>query len=624
MRNIIVVLILAVFLTLIFTFPLIFRLNTAIPGFYSTDEPYGTLWSFWWFQYSHSHHINAYFCPVMASPFGLDLTLAPTYPVADSINKLLSVYLGEIAAYNLDILISFVLAAIFMYLLVYKLTSNKLASFFSAIIFSFCPYHVARAWQHPGLAQIQWFLLYILSLCNLRERATKKNIILCAAGFSLIALFNYYYAYFAFIVMLTFAVFVFATDKKIAFGDNLNVRFSVVRKVLYTFLHHKKGSLKTIRAIFISLAGSFLLLSPIILPIIKKALFVPKTKDLVAGGYLRNFLDLFEQSAKPLSYFLPATVHPVFGKFTENFVGTRFYGMSLTEHTLYLGWVPLLLALYAFNIWRKNKKLRFTNYGLRITEHDNFYIGFFIFLAIVAWFFSQPPWWQIGPLKIYMPSFFMYKILPMFRAYCRFGVIVMLAVSVLAGFGIKFILGRFKNQKIRIVVTSLFCGLVLFEFWNWPPYKVIDVSSVPAVYYWLKRQPGTFIIAEYPLDADSPNEMYRFYQTVHEKKIINGTIPGTYANKVAQVIRKLSQPQTTGILKWMGVEYVLVHRQGYTSTGLVDDSEELNKIPVKPGLKLIKSFSSQECRRKDIMCVQKSGPIDVYEVTASPIEPEVK
>jgi len=29
-------------------------------------------------------------------------------------------------------------------------------------------------------------------------------------------------------------------NKKIAFGDNLNVRFSAVRKVFYTFLHHKK------------------------------------------------------------------------------------------------------------------------------------------------------------------------------------------------------------------------------------------------------------------------------------------------------------------------------------------------------------------------------------------------
>jgi len=641
MRHIIVILLLSIFLTLIFTFPLILKFSTSIPGFHSTDEPYGTLWNFWWLKFSHFHHINAYFCSTIASPFSLDLSQSPMYPVSDFINRYLTIGFGEIVAYNLEILASFVLTAIFMYLLTYSLTANRLAALFSCIIFSFCPYHIVRAWQHPSLAQIQWFPLYILSLYKLKKEATVRNIAFCVISFSLVTLFNYYYAYFSFIVMFAFAVFIFAADKKIAFGDNLNVRFSVVRpflkgweslsfrirKVLYTFLHHKKGSLKIIKSIFISMGITFLLLSPIILPIFKKAFFTPKTEELVAGGYLRQFSDLFEQSAKPLSYFLPPTVHPVFGKFTEQFIGSSLYGMSFTEHTLYLGWIPLILAFIAFKGWRKRRKeinkIGTVPFG-ESPYRDNFYIGFFIFLAIVAWIFSQPPWWKIGPLKIYMPSFFMYKILPMFRAYCRFGVIVMLAVSVLAGFGLKFILERLKSRKVRIAVTSLFCSLVLFEFWNWPPYKVIDVSNVPAVYYWLKEQPGTFAIAEYPLDADSTNEMYKFYQTVHEKKIINGTIPGTYANKFAQAIRRLSQPETAGALKWMGVEYALVHWQGYKDTGLVDDSEELNKIPQNPGLKFIKSFSSQECPHKDRMCVQRTSPIDVYEVIAPPIEPVVK
>ena len=69
-------------------------------------------------------------------------------------------------------------------------------------------------------------------------------------------------------------------------------------------------------------------------------------------------------------------------------------------------------------------------------------------------------------------------------------------------------------------------------------------------------------------------------------------------------------------LGWMGVEYALVHWQGYKDTGLVDDSEELNKIPQNPGLKFIKSFAAQECPHKDRMCVQKTGQIDVYEVQA--------
>ncbi len=74
----------------------------------------------------------------------------------------------------------------------------------------------------------------------------------------------------------------------------------------------------------------------------------------------------------------------------------------------------------------------------------------------------------------------------------------------------------------------------------------------------------------------------------------------------------------------MGVKYVLVHRQDYMDTGLVDDTEELNKIPQNSGLKFIKTFPTQECPQKDIMCVQRTGPIDVYKVVSSPIKPEVE
>ncbi|MDI6606543.1 MAG: hypothetical protein QME65_05340, partial [Candidatus Omnitrophota bacterium] len=215
-------------------------------------------------------------------------------------------------------------------------------------------------------------------------------------------------------------------------------------------------------------------------------------------------------------------------------------------------------------------------------------------------------------------------LLPMFRAYARFGIVVMLAVAVLAGFGLKFILDKFRSQKSKVAITALCCGLVLFEFWNWPPYKVIDVSRVPEVYYWLKERPADFTIAEYPLDAIAPDQMYRFYQTVHGKKIINDTVPGTAANNLARSITELSHLRTAGILKWMQAKYVLVHRDRYLHTGLIKDKEEFDKISQNKGLKMIKSFPAQGCPQKDIMCVQKSGPVDVYEVAASPIEPEVK
>jgi hypothetical protein len=211
----------------------------------------------------------------------------------------------------------------------------------------------------------------------------------------------------------------------------------------------------------------------------------------------------------------------------------------------------------------------------------------------------------------------------MFRAYCRFGIVLMLAVAVLAGFGFKFFLERFKSRNTKFAVTALFCGLVLFEFWNWPPYKVIDLSKVPAVYYWLKEQPKDVVIAEYPLDYDSPNELYKFFQTVHERKIINGTIPGTYANKVAQEIRRLSAPRTASILKWMGVKYAVVHKDDYLKTDLIEDKEDMEGIRRNPGLKFVKSLPPQECPDPKLMCVQKTGQIDVYEIVASPLSPNL-
>lgn len=584
MKRTAMIFLLFIFLTTIFTFPLILQFNTSIPGFHSTDESFGILWNFWWLNYSYLHRLQEYFSPFIASPFGLNLAQSPIYPVGDFINKLLAIGFGDIVAYNLQVLMSFILAAIFIYYLVYSLTTNKLVSIFSAIIYSFCPYHSVRVWQHLSLAQIQWLPLYILALFKLKEKTTLKNIIFVAFSFCLIVFFNYYYAYFALIITFVFAIFILVFDKK--------------------------ERLRIIKSTLISMTVALLILMPVIFPILKTALFTQKIEDLIVSGYLRPFKDLFEQSARPLSYILPVTVHPIFGKFTERFIGSSLYGVSLTEHALYLGWTPLILAFVAFRRWRGRR--------------ENLYIGFFVFMAIVAWFFSQSPWWKIGPIKIYMPSFFLYKILPMFRAYCRFGIVVMLAVAVLAGFGLKFILEKFKSQKTKIAITFLFCGLVLFEFWNWPPYKVIGVSIVPTVYSWIKEQPGDFAIAEYPLDVNGPNEMSKFYQTKHEKKIINGTIPGTYANKVAKTITKLSDLHIVRVLKWMGVKYVLVHRQDYLETELIEEIEELNKIPKNLGLKIVKSFPAQQCPQRNIICTQDTGPIDVYEVVAEPIKPGVE
>ncbi|MDO8748124.1 MAG: hypothetical protein Q7J72_03285 [Candidatus Omnitrophota bacterium] len=594
--GLIAITILFVVLTFAMTYPLFFTVNKSIAGFASTDEP--SVWYFWWLKYAHTNNINHGDCRYISYPFGQDYAvLDQLYPLWSGFKRVMAITTNQCFAYNSEVILSFILSGLCMYGLMRFISGNFRVAVFSGIIYAFSPYHFARAWQHIGLTHIQWIPLYVYALLKMKKDVNLRTTIFLSLALFLVASFDYYYLYFMLLVTVFFWMYCLIADKK----------------------NSKKLTLRIILSM--ALTGSVMAI--ILWPFIKTRVLAPQAKAVSVWSLRRPFEDLFSQSARPLSYLLPSPEHPFLGGLAKGFVGTDIYGMSLTEHALYLGWVPLVLAFVAFRRWSRNRKKLTTSREPQITDKKGFYIGFFVFLAVMAWFFSQPPWWNIFGFKLYMPSFFLYKILPMFRAYCRFGIVVMLAVAVLAGFGLNFILERFKSQKTKLALTALFCGLVLFEFWNWPPYKVIDLSKVPAVYYWLKEQPQVEVIAEYPLDADSPNELFKFFQTVHEKKIINGTIPGTYANKVAQTIRKLSEYDTVKTLKWMGVKYVLVHKDDYLKTDLVEDREDMERIPQNQGLKFVKSFPPQECSRKGVMCIQATGQIDVYEIVAPALEPNI-
>lgn len=597
MKKNLAVIIVFILLVAVMTFPLLINIHKSIPGFFSTDESFGALWDSWRIKFSFTHKLSFNHVSVIAHPFGSNM-YQPGFIsyLWMSLLYFLSILTTPALTFNLQIFFNLFFNGILTYLLVYHLTKNKVSGIFSGIIFAFCPYQFVRIWQHLGLSYNEFIVFSLYAIILLRENYNRRHSVLFFFSLLLLFSFDFSIMFFGFIVLCVF------------------IAYSVVYRLINRKLYPKTTDLSYIKkAVFTAMLTIPLLFFQFFSLIKKIFIFSSLNAPSAHNLYRRPFNDLFEQSARPLSYFLPSSSHPVFGKFTEQFVGTKLYGVSFTEHALYLGWIPLLFAFLTFQRWKKNRKFQaqeLANSGV----NDDFYISFFILLAIVAWFFSQPPWWELGPVKIYMPSFFMYKILPMYRAYCRFGIVVMLAVAVLAGYGLKFVLEGLKSKNAKSTMAILFCGLVLFEFWNYPPFKVIDISKVPSVYYWLKEQPKGIVIAEYPLDSGSPNEMYKFYQITHEKRIINGTIPGTYANKFAQDIIKLSDPKTEIILKSMGVTYVLIHHEGYLNTELTEDKEELKRIPTNPSLKFIKSYPEQDCPQQNLMCVAKAGPIDVYEV----------
>ncbi len=584
-------------LTLIVTYPLILNFNNHIPGFQSTSEPYSLVWNNWRIANALEEGTPLMKTNLISHPFGYNFREHGTgteYYLRLGFRILLTKVFGPVGAYNIQIMLNFLLTALFTYLLVVYLTKSRAAGILSAIIFSFSPQHFVRSWQHIGLTYFQWIPLMLLACIYLKEKRNKISFFLFLLSLIFLYSFDYTIAYLGLISLVCFMLYNFIKTKK------KDARIQLQDKL--------KFSGKVLAAVIIA----FLILAPQFFPIFKNYSKKTQLQPSIFNSYRRSFDDLFTQSARPFSYFLPPVFHPLLGDITSKFVGSSLYGLSTTEHTLYLGFIGLILAFFSFKKYKNRKE---KSNQAKDRKRDNFYYIFFIMLLIISYLFSQPPWWRIGAIKIYMPSFFMYKILPMFRAYCRFGILVIFAVAVLAGYYLKFTLSNISKRSHRILILSVICTLVLFEFWTWPPYKVIDFSRAPAVYQWLSQKKEDFAIAEYPLYVDNPHEIYKFYQITHKKPIINITIPGTYPNELAKKLTDISDYQTASMLKLMGVKYIIVHKQKYLQSELVDKIKQIEEIKNNKGLVFVKSFQPQSCP-EGVMCAYKTGAIDVYEVIA--------
>lgn len=555
--------------TSLFFYPVIARITRLIPAFYSTDEPYGVVWGFWWLKYSWLNGLSDKYTQLIAYPEGMKLFSPSFFPLWGLFAKWLGVLAGEIFAYNILMLSTFLIAGLSMFLLSLYLTRNSAVSIFCGLIYAFCPYHSVRAWQHFGTAQIQWMPLYLLFLFRLKNSRDYLSAALLALFLALNYYYDVHYAYFLFFATVLFFVLTLGSAQKKA------------EKIRFTWL------------LIASAVCAVLLILPAFLPFLKKAMEMARASANAYSLSKRPFEDLFSQSARPLSFFLPFTEQPLYGWITRFFVGSGLWGESLTEHNVFLGFIPLGLLFFALRK-RKGVIAYYAHKGVDI----GFAFNFFILLCCLCFFFSQPPWWNIFGFKLYMPSFFLYRIFPVVRAYGRFAILLMLGVAVLAAFGFEFFLEGLRTKKAKLTALIIMPLLVLFEFSYMPAQHTLDLGEYPKAYDWLRNSSPAAVIAEYPLDIEGPGEVYKFYQTKHNHPIINGAFPGTPAHNRLITLAKLSSTATADSLRRIGVGFVFVHLDEYEKSGLSQEIEEARNARANKGLKFMDSI----------------GNIDIYEV----------
>lgn len=599
-------------LILIATYPLIFRMRNYLYGL--GGDSLGAVHGFWWFKYAYP--ISPRLIPIIAFPFGIDYSYAPPLSAGVFFGRWLSIFVNEIFAYNSILLLTFLLSTVTMYFLVHYFTSNKMASLVTSLIYAFCPYHFVHTSCHLNLANIQWMPLYVLTLFYLDEKRTYGNALLCASVFSLNLFFNHEYGYFMTVFTGAFILW--------------RVWYGWRGRKLSSYQAIKQSSdqgsrMHSFKVVLVAVVVAVAIILPYTYSMLKTALFVPKTEFLISRGYVRPFQDLTSNSARPLGYLLPSQDNPFFGRFTKRFIKNPFYGGHPTEHTLYLGWVGIVLSVVAIRNWRRKSKLvnkltsRQVNKLTRkqvdkltskqvdplLVTRCQKGVSFFLFAGLVALIFSHSPYTEIGPFRILFPSYFMYKIAPMFRVYARFGIVVMLCVSVLAGIGLASILQKIRDTKKRRFFLTLVFLLIFIEFAPTLPAPMVNAVDPPPVYEWLTKQEGDFIIVEYPIETDYE---YLFWQRIHQKRMVNGALPGTYADEVRKEIVDILKPETPGILKYLGARYVIFHSDKYLKSEDVPVIGEVPDVSKQKGLRLIKTF--KETR--------------VYEVVAAPQKPKTR
>jgi len=368
-------------------------------------------------------------------------------PLTDLPGRWLTWLIGPVAAYNFLVLITFPLAAAAAYLLARYALDSHAGALVAGLAYAFLPFHVMQAGGHPHIAQTQWLPLYLLALwrCVDQPNPLRATVLLLAAAAAALADF-----YGGFIIAVVSPVAL------LAWGMGSPKR-----------LDHRARRVTITALVLIAAALAGLGIVGCLVP---EVMTRPS-----ATAFPRS--ELFDWSARWWSYLVPPADHPLWGSAVQAFWLRRGIGVGLLEHQqVSLGLSLIALAIVA--LW-----LRFrgdsSTMGLRAAPALSV-------VAAVALLCSLSPERTVLSFTFLRPSAFLYEVAPMFRGYARFGVVVGLMTSLLAGAGVA---ALWRSRGPARLAAAALLGIAAIEYAPFPPWRSRDVLPT-AAHRFLSDEPG--------------------------------------------------------------------------------------------------------------------------------------
>jgi len=534
------VLVLDVLLTVILTWPVSCNMNEMLAG--HSSDPYHNLWVNWWTEKVLTEGQSLYYTDYLFYPYGVSLIFHSFSHANTALSLALAPLVGRFAAHNAVVLLAYALSGFGMYLLVSYLSGCRPAAFVAGLVFALNPYHISES-DHPILVTTQWIPLFVLAFVRmLREPGARRvaQLFLAVLWFLMTALSSWH--------LMTMLI------------------GWMVLYLLYSLVFERAGLVEGAgRSLVMFIVVSGLLLVPFLWPIVREQLTADTTFVAVdVGEGLGNDL---------LAFFLPNRWHPFFSSlFSDTYEHIGF----TSRRSAYLGFVPLALAVGGMATARRKSRFWLLS-GLVI---------FVLSLGATVVFCGKPLHTSTLPWAV--------PIIGVLRHPFRLNVLLFLSLSVLVGFGGRWLFGRLARRgrlPVYLAVALTIC-FVLFEYLTFPfPHTIPSYSPFIGQ---LAQEEGDFAVVDLPMGRKWA-KYHMFYQMIHGKKIADGHISRTPDNAYDFVdASPLLGPLHAGtapdldandireqfaVLAEQGVRYIIVHKELVGAGEMEDWREWLADFP---------------------------------------------
>lgn len=534
-------------LSMLFTRPVAAHATDSVAG-QPGDNLY-FVWLFDWFERAvFELHQSPLFDPWLNFPDGWSLASTQLPQAMVVLGLPVSVLAGPVAAYNFAALASFFLSGLVVYFYFRRWTGATLPALLAGTLFGFAPYRQAHFLiGHLDMLGTFWPALYLLTLvdvCLGKGRHLWAAAALCLSLFGT-GLTSPYYLY-ACLLLTPVIVIAFAL------GGHL--------------------SLRTARRAWRTLAVGGVLSIPLLVVAIWPYLELARSGTI--GDRSREYV--WTYSASPTDYIIPSTI----GMLWAPWVSTHFDRDLWVEGTLYLGAVGGGLAILAL---ARRRRLGQRGSQLAIAALAVGAVAFVLSLGTDLQWLSHTvrlpvpefarAWRPQDTMHIPLPGRLLFEYMPLYssmRVPMRFGLFVILAVSLLAGLGAGQIAALVRHSLLRAVAVCLLILLVVVDFVpNRMP--VFEVRPRP-VDLWLRDRPGDGAVAQFPFSLQE-NQYHVYYTSIHRKPFLGGmfnAFPPPQYQRLRPIMDKFPDDESIRQLRELQVEYVVVHRASYAEFPAVE------------------------------------------------------